>query len=110
MEEIQLMRCPDHLTVSWVDIPPYIYNTTEGTIGGIFHTIVTQMVQFCCPDKTNISFAENPVTRTIFQGILSNGTDDILLPVYGTGKKKDRLGEPFISLGISFMLTLFAGV
>ena len=99
LEEVENMRCPDLLTVSWVEIPPYIYNTTEGKLDGIFYNILTQMVQFCCPDRTNLSFAENPVTLTKFQGILDNGTDDILLPAYGTGKKKDRLGEPFISLG-----------
>ena len=101
------MRCPEYLTVSWVEIPPYIYNTSEGTVGGVFHSILTQMVQFCCPSQTNLSFAKNPATRSAFQGILTNGTDDILLPVYGTGKKKDRLGEPFISLGIHFVF-LFA--
>ena len=95
------MRCPDQLTVSWVEIPPYIYNTTDGKIGGVFHTIVTKMVKFCCPYQTNLTFADYPVSRSVFQTVLSNGTNDILLPVYGTGKKKDRLGEPFISLGMN---------
>ena len=64
------------------------------------------MVKFCCLDQTNLSFADYPVSRSVFQTVLSNGTNDILLPVYGTGKKRDRLGEPFISLGMNFIVTI----
>lgn len=101
------MYCPDLLTVSWVEIPPYIYNTTEGKIGGVFHSILSEMVYFCCDDRTNLTFSEYPVHLSKFQAILDNGTDDILLPVYGSGKKKDRLGEPFISLGKNLNASTF---
>lgn len=101
LAEIKRMRCPNALTVAWFEIPPYIYNTSDGKPGGVFYNVLSQMVDFCCPQRTNLSFSENPVKLSQFQGLLDNGTDDILLPIYGDGRKNDRLGEPFISLGES---------
>ena len=93
------MRCPDALSISWVEIPPYIYNSSAGEIKGVFQKILKNMVSFCCQDRTALNYSIQTPGFKDFQDVLRNGTDDIFLPVYGDGKKKDKLGEPLISIG-----------
>ncbi|XP_065067944.1 uncharacterized protein LOC135693392 isoform X2 [Rhopilema esculentum] len=102
-------RCPASLSVSWVQIPPYIYNTTDGRPGGIFQKILGSMVKKCCEDKTNLIYSNSTSDLTQFQVVLQNGTDDIYLPVYGDGKQKFKFGSPFISIVDSPGIAYFYG-
>ena len=93
------IRCPEKLQVSWVEIPPYVYNATNGQISGVFRGILSDMVQYCCKGKTAVNYSAEVPSFNKFQELLQNGSGDVFLPVYGSDKKKYILGNPFISIG-----------
>eukprot|EP00794_Sanderia_malayensis_P020144 gene20144-22117_t len=102
-------RCPQHLNVSWVDLPPYIYNNSKGEVGGVFYEVLKDMTKFCCNDATSINYMPPIDGIGKLQDIVYNSSGDVFVPFYGSNKKKFVLGQPFISLVDSPGIAFFYG-
>ncbi|XP_032241204.2 uncharacterized protein LOC5515526 isoform X2 [Nematostella vectensis] len=46
-------RCPAHLYTSWTSYPPYVNSTGSDNVGGIFGTILQEMIDTICEECTN---------------------------------------------------------
>ncbi|XP_065059202.1 uncharacterized protein LOC135686791 [Rhopilema esculentum] len=103
-------RCPDSLNLAFAKMPPYVYKEKGSAVSGVFVKILTDALNFWCPDQTNITFTE---VTTGFVGLeekILNDTADVIFPVPYALNKKFFIGRPFIPVvetpGIAFYTTV----
>ena len=92
-------RCPDKLNLAFARMPPYVYKEKGSAVSGVFIKILTDALNFWCPDQTNVTLTE---VTTGFVGLeekILNNTADVIFPVPYALNKKFFIGRPFIPVG-----------
>ena len=100
-------ECNENMTVSWWNLPPYVYKTNTN-VDGILKTIVEKLVGDCCGELVGFTYLKPAKNSQEMK--LGYNNSVLNFPVYAKRTVDTILGKPFVpvieSPGIIFITKL----
>lgn len=97
------LGCPSTLKINWLNLPPYVYNTTgtgNGTrvIRGHMKKIVELLFRKCCGGCVKFEYPESATTSNELWKTIGHDSSALYFPVYGVPHDLTFQGNPFYSV------------